>query len=144
MKTSNTRWVLGHKVTSYPTSGDYDLMMAETPAHVPGPPPHMHNSYEESFIIVEGEMEFFVNGETVVVKAGESLDVPPLTLHTFSNKSDKPCKWVNIHSPKGFLDFFEVIGIPADEENAQNRSVDPSIIQKVIETAGDFDMNIGQ
>ena len=117
-------------------------MMAETPAHVPGPPPHMHNSYEESFIIVEGEMEFFVNGETVVVKAGESIDVPARTMHTFSNKTDKPCKWVNIHSPKGFRSFFEMMGVSESEENAREKSLAPEIIQKVIATAKDFDMLI--
>lgn len=142
MKQSNTKWVLGHKVTPYDTTGDYDLMMALTPPHVGGPPPHLHHNYKESFLIVEGEMEFMVNGEIKVVKAGEALDVPPETLHTFNNKSDKPCKWVNIHSPKGFREFFEQMGVPTNTENAQMNSVDPTIIQKVIQTAADFDMHI--
>jgi len=142
MKQSNTKWVLGHKVTPYDTTGDYDLMLAETPAHVPGPPPHIHNNYKEAFLIVEGEMEFMVNGEVKVLKAGESLDVPPGTLHTFGNKSNKPCKWVNIHSPKGFRAFFEKMGVSSDTENAQMNSVDPALIQKVIQTAADFDMLI--
>lgn len=142
MNNYNTKWVLGHKVTSYDTSGDYDLMMAETPPKVQGPPPHLHNSFKESFLIIEGEMEFFVNGEVKNVKAGESVDIPPKTLHTFGNKSNLPCKWVNIHSPKGFREFFDKMGIPAENENAQVESVTPEIIQKVIETAGDFDMII--
>ena len=87
---NNTRWVLGHKVTQHQTTGDYDLMIAETPPQVPGPPPHLHNSLKESFLIVEGEMEFFVDGNVSIVKAGESVDIPPKTLHTFSNKSDNP------------------------------------------------------
>lgn len=142
MNSNNTRWVLGHKVTPYDTSGDYDLMMAETPPKVQGPPPHLHNSFKESFLIIEGEMEFFVNGDTMVVKAGESVDIPPKTLHTFANKSDQPCKWINIHSPKGFRDFFEQMGIPEDEENAVEKSIAPEIIQKVISTAPEFDMII--
>ncbi|TWO32288.1 cupin domain-containing protein [Seonamhaeicola sediminis] len=98
MKSNNTKWVLGHKITPHESSGDFDLMVAETPAKVQGPPPHLHNSLKESFLIIEGEMEFFVNGEITILKAGESMDIPPNTLHTFSNKSDKPCKWINIHS----------------------------------------------
>ena len=139
---SNTRWVLGHKVTPHNTTGDYDLMMAETPPQVQGPPPHTHNSYKEAFLIVEGEMEFFVNGEIKILKAGESIDIPPMTLHTFNNKSDRPCKWINIHSPKGFSEFFNTLGVPASENGAQERSVAPELIQKVIQTAGDYDMNI--
>ncbi len=139
----NTKWVLGHKVTPHDTSGDYDLMMAETPPHVPGPPPHKHNSYKESFLIVEGEMDFMINGEMRKVRAGESVDIPPNTVHTFENSSDVPCKWINIHSPKGFRKFFETLGVAAEEENAQERSVAPEIIQQVIGTAADYDMLIG-
>ena len=142
MNTTNTKWVLGHKVTTHDTSGDYDLMVAETPPNVPGPPPHLHKSYKESFLIIEGEMEFFVDGEVKIVKAGESVDIKPNTLHTFGNKSDKPCKWINIHSPKGFRDFFEQMGIPVDEEQAVEKSIAPEVIQKVIETAESFDMII--
>ena len=140
--TFTAKWVLGHKVTPFFTSGNYDLVLAETPPQVPGPPPHSHNTYKEFFLIIEGEMEFMVNGEVKVLKAGDSLDVLPNTLHTFSNKSDKPCKWINIHSPKGFLDFFEKIGVSADEPNAVEKSVAPELIQKVITTAGDHDMII--
>ena len=142
MNANNTKWVLGHKVTSYDTTGDYDLMMAETPPNMQGPPPHLHNSFKESFLIVEGEMEFFVNGDTMVVKAGESVDIPPKTLHTFANKSDQPCKWINIHSPKGFRAFFEQMGISEDEENAVEKSLTPELIQKVITTAPEYDMVI--
>jgi quercetin dioxygenase-like cupin family protein len=142
MKFNNTKWVLGHKVTPHETTGNYDLMVAETPPRVQGPPPHFHNSYKESFLIIEGEMEFFVNGTTKIVRAGESVDIPPKTLHTFSNKSDKLCKWVNIHSPKGFRNFFEEMGIPENEANAAEKSLDSGIINKVMATASEFDMII--
>ncbi len=142
MNSTNTKWVLGHRVTPHETSGDYDLMVAETPARVQGPPPHLHNSFKESFLIIEGEMEFMVNGDVMIVKAGESVDIPPKTLHTFANKSDRPCKWVNIHSPKGFRDFFEQIGVPENEEDAMGKSLAQEIITKVITTAAEFDMVI--
>jgi mannose-6-phosphate isomerase-like protein (cupin superfamily) len=142
MNLENTKWVLGHKVTPHETTGNYDLMVAETPPKVQGPPPHYHNSFKESFLIVEGEMEFFINGEIRMVKAGESVDIPPKTLHTFANKSDQACKWVNIHSPKGFRSFFEQMGIPANEDNAIEKSVDQEVINKVMATASEFDMII--
>jgi len=142
MKSKNTKWVLGHKITPHDSSGDFDLMVAETPSKVQGPPPHLHNSLKQSFLIIEGEMEFFVNGETKVLKAGDSIDIPPNTLHTFSNKSDKSCKWVNIHSPKGFRSFFEDMGVSETEENAIEKSLAPEIINKVMATAANYDMII--
>jgi mannose-6-phosphate isomerase-like protein (cupin superfamily) len=140
MEQSITHWVLGHKITTFSPTGDYDFMVGETPAKVQGPPPHLHYSYTESFLVLEGEMEFFLNGETKNVRAGEFVDLPPNALHTFANISDLPCKWVNIHSPKGFARFFENIGIPIEEENAQQKSVDPEVFRQVIETAANYDM----
>ena len=64
------------------------------------------------------------------------------TIHTFYNTSDETCKWVNIHSPKGFSKFFENLGISEKEEEAEIKSLSPKIIQEVIETASLYDMII--
>ena len=138
----STRWVIGHQITPKQTTGNYDLVIGETPAHVPGPPPHFHNNYNEVFLVMEGEMDFVIDGKPRKVGPGETVDLPPGCLHTLSNNSDSPCKWVNIHSPKGFLDFFDQMGVSASEDNAFQKSVDPEIIQKVIKHAAEFDMVI--
>ncbi len=49
---------------------------------------------------------------------------------------------VNIHSPKGFRNFFETLGVSVNAPDAQEKSVAPEIIQEVIKTAGDYDMII--
>ncbi|PKA99188.1 Cupin domain-containing protein [Flavobacteriaceae bacterium MAR_2009_75] len=144
MKNLQTFWVLGHEVTQHPTTGDYDLTIIKTPAGVQGPPPHVHQEYKEAFLIVEGEMEFIINGKHETLKAGESLDVPPGTLHTFVNKGDVPCKFVSIHSPKGFFKFFKEFGVDKNEANAFEKSVHPEIIQQVLGTAHQFDMDIAK
>jgi mannose-6-phosphate isomerase-like protein (cupin superfamily) len=142
MKNTKARWVLGHLISPKAVSGNYDMVLGETPANVPGPPPHYHTGYNEVFLVVEGEMEFMVNGETRTIKAGESVDLPPNTLHTFGNRSNGTCKWVNIHSPKGFLSFFEDVGVQEDESDAMTKSIEGSVIQKVMQTAADYDMHI--
>lgn len=142
MKTNQSLWVLGQKVTLHSTTGDYDMTVIETPAGAQGPPPHIHEKFKEAFLIMEGEMEFFVNGEYLTLKAGESLDIPLGTLHTFSNKGNVPCRFVNIHSPKGFLSFFEEFGVGQQEENAVEKSVNPEKIQQVLATAAEYDMTI--
>jgi mannose-6-phosphate isomerase-like protein (cupin superfamily) len=140
MNSENDKWVLGHKVTPLKTTGDFDLVLGETPGHTPGPPPHFHKNFNEVFIVTEGEMEFVRDGKPQTLKAGESINLEPFVVHTFANNSDQTCKWVNIHSPKGFLQFFENIGIASNEENAQHRSLAPEKIQEVIQNAVDYDM----
>ncbi len=137
-----THFVLGHKIIPQPVTGDFDLVVGETPSGTPGPPPHYHNTYHEVFLVIEGEMEFMVNGKSMVLKNGDSVNLPPSSVHTFANNSNSHCKWVNIHSPKGFLSFFEDFGIPETEKDAVLKSADPEIINKVIETASKYDMII--
>ena len=140
MKPLNTFWVLGHRVTTTVSTGNYDLVQIETPAHTPGPPPHVHQKYTEFFLVTEGEVEFLLNGERKVLKAGASVDIPPGSAHTYRNNSDQPCKMINIHSPKGFMDFFRTIGISAIDPHAQESSLAPESIQKVTGMAGQFDI----
>ena len=136
------KWVLGHKITPQEVTGDLDLVIGETPSGMQGPPPHFHNVYHDVFLVTEGEMEFMINGEVSVIRQGQSINLPPKTVHTFSNNADEPCKWINIHSPKGFLKFFETLGVSEKEDQAEIKSLSPKIIQKVMETASDYDMII--
>lgn len=140
MKQSQSIWVLGHLVTPYETSGDYNLIIGESPAGAQGPPPHSHARYNEVFLIVEGEMEFVIDGKMRTLRVGESADLPPGCVHTFSNRSSRPCKWVNIHSPKGFQAFFDTFGVPESETDAISKSLNPERIGQVIARAGEFDM----
>lgn len=142
MKENNNLWVLGHKISPVEVSGNYDMVIGETPPNVPGPPPHYHSGLNELFMVLEGEMEFMINGEIKKVTQGKSVDLQPNVVHTFKNVGTSTCKWVNIHSPKGFLSFFEEMGIPEGEPDAIKKSVDESIINKVMQTASDFDMHI--
>jgi len=140
MKTHNTLWVLGHRISSAVTTGDYDLVEIETPPNTPGPPPHVHQKYTEFFLVTEGEVEFMLNGEAKVLKAGASVDIPPGSTHTYRNASSEPCKMVNIHSPKGFIEFFKTIGVSANEPQAQENSVSHETIEQVIAVASQFDI----
>lgn len=136
------KWVLGHKIEPQTVTGNFDLVLGETPALIKGPPPHFHLTFHEVFLVTEGEMEFMCDGEVSVIKKGQSINLPPKSIHTFSNKSKKPCKWINIHSPKGFLKFFENLGISEEEAQAEIKSMSPEIIQELIKTASSYDMII--
>lgn len=133
---------LGHKMTLHNPSGNYDLIHGVTLPNVPGPPPHYHAIYSEIFLVTEGEMEFILDGKAVLVGPGDSVDVPANTVHTFRNVGDTPCRFVNIHSPKGFLSFFEEFGVNASEANAFERSVAPAVIDSVLQQAASYDMHI--
>ena len=67
-----------------------------------GPKKHRH-PYEETFVILEGEIEAIVNGKTFTVSAGNIMIVPPNAWHEFSNKTDTIVKTINIHPARKMI-----------------------------------------
>jgi len=92
------------------TKGRYCLI----DMHVPpdgGPAPHRHD-FEESFTILEGEIETTFRGAKRVVRAGETVNIPANAPHEFHNKSDQPVRLLCICSPAGQEEFFMDVGVP--------------------------------
>lgn len=84
--------------------------------HIPpggGPPPHRHD-FEETFILLEGEMEAIFRDQKVVVKAGETLHIPANAPHQFRNISAQPLRMLCICSPSGQEKFFEEVGVAVE------------------------------
>src|SRR6202049_133625 len=82
--------------------------------HVPpggGPPPHRHD-FEETFILLEGEMEATFRGNKSIVRAGETLNIPANAPHQFHNTSTRPVRMLCICSPAGQEKFFMEVGVP--------------------------------
>jgi quercetin dioxygenase-like cupin family protein len=71
-----------------------------------GPPRHVHEREDESFIILSGECEFWLEGQTLIKGAGESMFVPRRREHTFRVLGDQPSRHLLILTPGGFEGFF--------------------------------------
>lgn len=138
----NSVWCVGNLIHPCEVTGTYDMVTGVTPANSDGPPPHFHEGYHEVFLITEGEMDFMIDGKPRKVGPGETVDLPKGTLHTFRNSGSTDCKWVNLHSPKGFRSFFETLSVPAEESNAKERSVERALIARIMQEAKDYDMHI--
>ena len=64
-----------------------------------GPPVHVHDRAEESYEVIEGALEVFIDGRWLTLHPGQKATVPPGTLHTLKNDSDHPVKLINVHRP---------------------------------------------
>src|SRR5690606_29261200 len=73
------------------TQGKYAMWEALVPPGG-GPPPHIHSREEESFYVLEGEITFSVNGQTIVASAGTFANMPIGSLHSFRNEIDRPAR----------------------------------------------------
>jgi quercetin dioxygenase-like cupin family protein len=82
--------------------------------HVPpggGPPPHRHD-FEETFIVLEGEIEAVFRGKKSTLHAGETVHIPANAPHQFRNASVGPVRLLCICSPAGQERFFQEVGAP--------------------------------
>ena len=82
--------------------------------HIPpggGPGPHRHD-FEETFILLEGEMEATFRGVTSTVRAGETVNIPANAPHQFHNSSPRPTRLLCLCAPPGQEEFFAQIGVP--------------------------------
>ena len=77
--------------------------------HAPTPPPHIHHAHEEGFYVLEGELEFLTGEQTVRAGQGTWVMVPIGTVHTFSNPTDKPARFLNTFTPPLYLGYFEAM-----------------------------------
>ena len=109
--------------------------------HVPpggGPPPHRHD-FEETFILLEGELEATFRGETRSANAGDTIHIPANAPHQFHNSSSKPVRMLCICSPAGQEEFFKEVGTLVATRTAVPPKLDEvqqtEFIRKVVELA---------
>lgn len=63
------------------------------------PPLHIHPTAEESYAVVSGILDVYVDGHWRKVTAGESVTVSAGTPHTLKNDSGEEVRLVNVHRP---------------------------------------------
>jgi quercetin dioxygenase-like cupin family protein len=95
--------------------------------HIPpggGPPPHRHD-FEETFIVLEGEMEATFRGQKSLVRAGDTIHIPANAPHQFHNTSAEPVRMLCICSPAGQENFFQEVGVPVATRTTPPPKLDP-------------------
>jgi quercetin dioxygenase-like cupin family protein len=58
-----------------------------------GPPPHTHSGEDETFYLLEGEIEFLLGEARITAGPGDFVNVPRGTVHCFRNPARRrlPC-----------------------------------------------------
>ena len=67
---------------------------------------HIHPGYEEATLVVEGNIEAVLEGETRTLGPGDLLLAPAGATHTITNQSDKPARVLAISPTTNFERVF--------------------------------------
>lgn len=89
------------------TRGTMAIAEFTIPPHAPSPFPHVHHAHEEGFYVLEGELEFKVDGETLRARTGSFVMVPIGVPHTFSNPGNTPARFLNTFTPPQYISYFK-------------------------------------
>jgi quercetin dioxygenase-like cupin family protein len=64
-----------------------------------GPGPHIHREHVDAFFVLEGTLEFELDGKTTTAEAGTFVAATPGVVHTFKNAVDARGRFLNLHAP---------------------------------------------
>ena len=92
-------------LSSADTGGAMSVVDSVVPAGS-GPPRHVHQAEDECFVVLTGEIEFWLDGETFTRGPGGTAFIPRGKEHTFQVIGGEPSRHIVVLTPGGFERFF--------------------------------------
>ncbi len=99
-------------VSGEQTNGNYAVIDMLVPPGS-GPGPHSHAAMQEMFYVLEGEVEFKMEGRKITATKGSLVNIPlGGAVHCFKNTSVETARLLCTVVPAGLDDLFREIGQP--------------------------------
>lgn len=92
-------------LTAEATGGALSVIDSLSPPGA-GPPRHVHHKEDETFIILTGACDFWIEGERFRREEGETAFIPRGKEHSFRVTDNAPSRHLVIMTPGGFEGFF--------------------------------------
>lgn len=137
---SNSHWYLGHflslLVRSEHTGGKYSLLRV-TERRGLEPPPHTHTKEDETFLVLDGEVDYTVDGKTFSAKSGDVMFLPRNIQHSFKIQTET-AETLMLLTPGGFENYFLEMSEDAKALELPPFPEGPPDVQKIITTASKY------
>ena len=107
-----------------------------------GPPPHIHSREDESFFVLEGEVEFQVGDEKITARPGTFIQGPRGVAHSFKNNTQLPARMVVFVTPAGFENFFNEFTQPVESFDSPAIPASKDEVDKLLAAAPKYGLQI--
>lgn len=114
------------KATGEETAGTFFLSETTIAPGFPGPPPHRHERLVDMFYVLEGALSVRLGEESHQFEEGSFVCVPAGVVHTFSNQTDSPTRFLNFNTPAGWENYMRDLA-----EAAKAGRLTPDVIGRV-------------
>jgi quercetin dioxygenase-like cupin family protein len=122
------------------TGGILALIVTEGPRGMASPP-HVHTREEETFLVLDGEVAFTIDGATTVAGPGTAVYAPRGIPHHFEVVSER-ARFHNLITPAGFEEFFRELSEPAPRREVPPPGEGMSGIGRVREVCARFGVEV--
>jgi mannose-6-phosphate isomerase-like protein (cupin superfamily) len=114
------------KATGADTAGTFFLSETTLAPGSVSPPPHHHEKLHDMFFVLDGTLTVRLGDETVSASPGTFVCVPPGVIHTFSNESSGPARFLNFNTPSGWEHYMRDLA-----EAARSEPLTPAVIGRI-------------
>lgn len=98
---------------------------------------HLHRRHAETFYILEGDVDFYLDGDWLTGPAGSTVHIPPGVEHAVVLPRGKTGKLLMIFQPAGFDQFLKELGALSEQELADEKRVSALSLQyDIVELGG--------
>jgi len=129
--------LVGDTYTITVSGRDTDDRFCVIDMHIPpggGPGPHRHD-FEETFILLDGEIEVTFRGKKSTARAGDTVNIPSNSPHQFHNASPGPARMICICSSAGMEKFFMEVGVSVTTRTSAPPKLDDKQMAEFLEKA---------
>ena len=115
--TSRAWWFLGTLAVlrNPPGAPRTPVVMELTVPPGGSPPEHVHETLDDSFVLLEGEIVIRCGQQALLARPGGYVVLPHGVPHTFRVTSSVPARLLCVHADDSFLSFVEALGTPTAE-----------------------------
>ncbi|WP_111309881.1 cupin domain-containing protein [Confluentibacter sediminis] len=87
------------------TDGNTEISIAHMVAPAGWSEPFQTPEFDEYTYIIKGKKQFIIEGDTIILKAGESIKIDKNTRVQYSNPFSEPCEYIAICKPAFSMDL---------------------------------------
>ena len=97
------------KASGAETNGRFSLVEVTVPPYFAEIWPHLHQQTTEAIYLTQGMLAVTLGEETMVVRQGSFILVPPQQVHRFWNPTATPATFLAYFTPAGVEEYFEAL-----------------------------------
>ncbi len=123
---ANYDWTKDHtfvKVSAADTGGAYSLMEDNLKREF-SLGLHLHRQHAETFYILDGNVDFYIDGDWMTASPGATIHIPPGTPHAVVLPDGQTGKMLMVFQPSGFDQYLAELARMTEEDFADEKRME--------------------